>query len=223
LENPGNDIDTGQVRVFDPTLANSVKGDEKVPDLTAQLRCKGGWGHVQVAGIGRYVGYETVGTPENKPRGHDLGWGVDLTSVINLRKKDAVRAGVVFGRGIASYMNDGGMDLAPTGSTTTAINTEAVPLVGVSAYYDLWWNDRWSSSAGYSITQVRNTDFQTPDAYHSGQYVSANLLHYPTKNVFYGIEYLYGRREDNDGDFGEDNRVQISAHYKFSSKDFSSN
>jgi hypothetical protein len=67
---------------------------------------------------------------------------------------------------------------------------------------------------------VDNTNYQDDTAFHQGQYGSVNVIYYPTKNVFYGIEYLYGRREDNGGDSGSDHRVQFSAHYGFSSKDF---
>jgi hypothetical protein len=217
IEVPGSDVDPGQIRQID-SFGGAIQGDEKLPDFTAQARTGGDWGHLQLAGIARYLGYETIGTTDNEPKGHETGWGLDLTSVVNVRTKDALRLGVVFGQGIASYMNDGGMDLAPDGSTTTAagLSAKAVPLLGVSAYYDVWWSDKWSSSVGYAFTQVDNTDFQTPDAFHLGQYASANILYYPVKDVFYGIEYLYGRREDNDGNSGQDQRVQISAHYNFS-------
>lgn len=217
LEVPGVDVDKGQLPEYYPELGN-VQGDEKFPDFTAQVRNGGEWGHVQAAGILRYLGYETLGTVDNEPNGHETGWGLDLTSVINVRTKDALRVGVVFGEGIASYMNDGGMDLAPQGSTTTPTGAEAVPLLGVSAYYDVWWNQKFSSSLGYSFTQVDNTDLQSGSAYHLGQYASANLLYYPTDGVFYGVEYLFGRREDNDGDSGQDQRVQFSFKYNFSSK-----
>lgn len=220
IEVPGSDIDTGQIRQLDPTLGSNIKGDEKFPDLTANIRRSGTWGHVQAAGILRYVGYDTPGAVSNKPKGHETGYGIDLTSVINLRKKDALRLGCVYGQGIASYMNDGGMDLAPSGSTTTTISAKAVPLLGVMAYYDISWNSKFSSSVGYSFTQVDNTSFQTADAFHLGQYASANLIYYPTKNVFYGVEYLFGRREDNGGAAGQDQRVQFSAHYNFSTNDF---
>lgn len=223
LEQPSNDIDTGNLpRDFDPSLVGQIQGDEKYPDLTAQLHIADGWGHVQLAGIGRRVGYETVGTDDNRPKGYEIGWGADLTSVIKLRKSDALRLGVVYGKGIASYLNDGGMDLAPNKDTATDISAVAVPLLGVSAYYDLAWSDKFTSSIGYAITQVDNTNYQDDTAFHQGQYGSVNVIYYPTKNVFYGVEYLYGRREDNGGDSGSDHRVQFSAHYGFSSKDFAS-
>lgn len=217
LEQPSNDIDDGRLWEVDPSL-NSIQGDEKYPDLTAQARLAGNKGHVQLAGIVRHLGYETVGRADSSPKGHKTGWGFDLTSVLKAREGDALRLGVVYGAGIASYMNDGGMDLAPRGSTTTSISAKAIPLIGVSAYYDIKWNDRWSSSLGYSLNDVENTDYQDAGTYSRGDYASVNVIHYPTQNVFYGLEYLYGRREDLNGKSGEDRRMQFSANYKFSSK-----
>src|SRR4029077_3883918 len=63
VEKPGNDIDTGNIRQVSPELGAANNADEKLPDLTAHYRYAGDWGHVQLAGILRRVGYETVGTP----------------------------------------------------------------------------------------------------------------------------------------------------------------
>lgn len=218
VERPGNDVDPGQIRQFDPELGDNIQGTQKVPDLTAQFRSEHDWGHFQIAGIARKVSFETLDTPNNEPKDHDFGWGIDATGSLKLFEKDKILAGVVYGEGIATYMNDGGMDLAPQTSGTTA-EPKAVPLFGVSAYYDHWWSDRFSTSVGYSETTVENTNLQTDDAYYRGQYASANFLYYPTNNVFIGAEYLWGRRTDNNGDDGDDKRVQISFHYSFSSKD----
>jgi hypothetical protein len=113
-------------------------------------------------------------------------------------------------------MNDGGVDLAPEGVPGN-LEAKAVPLFGVDLYYDHYWNDEWSSSIGWSRTQVDNTSFQSADAFHSGDYASVNLLYTPDPNILMGAEFLYGRREDNDGATGEDYRLQISVKYSFSS------
>jgi hypothetical protein len=222
IENPGNDIDAGNYREI-PDFPGA-DGDQKYPDLTAQYRRNGDWGHVQVAGILRWIGTEVKGDTDPGPN-EDLGviyddnttgWGVDLTTVINVLEKDAIRAGVVYGEGIASYMNDGGMDAGPDRDPgDPGVQIEAVPLLGVSAYYDHWWNSQFSSSIGYSITQVDNTDGQTPDTYYAGQYSSVNLLYYPVENVMVGGEFLWGDRQDNDGQSNDDTRVQISVKYNF--------
>jgi outer membrane DcaP-like protein len=213
IEKPSNDVDGGTLREIDPALAG-VTGTQKVPDLTGQYRSGQKWGHFQVAGILRKVAFETLGTPNNEPNGSETGWGIDGTAGIKVgKKKDQVLAGIVYGHGIASYMNDGGVDLAPDPSA------KAVPLLGFSAYFDHYWSDKYSSSFGVSETQVDNTSLQAGGAFHRGQYVSANLLYYPTKNVFIGGEALWGQRKDNDGATGDDTRIQISYHYSFSTKD----
>ena len=218
LERPGNDVDPGQIRQFDPTLGDNIQGTNKLPDLTTQFRSEHDWGHFQFAGVLRKVSFETLGTPGNEPSDHDIGWGVDATGSFKFLAKDKILAGVVYGEGIATYMNDGGMDMAPKTKGATAEAT-SVPLLGVSAYWDHWWSDRFSTSVGYSEDQVANTDLQTDDAFHRGQYASANFLWYPTNNVFIGAEGLWGRRTDNDGEDGDDKRIQVSFHYSFSTKD----
>jgi hypothetical protein len=115
-------------------------------------------------------------------------------------------------------MNDGGVDLAPDG-TIADPNPQAVPLTGISAYYDHYWSEKYSSSFGVSQTEVDNQDLQAGTAFKRGQYASANLLYYPTKNVFIGGEALWGQRKDNSDETGDDTRIQISFHYSFSTKD----
>lgn len=222
IENPGNDIDSGQYR--EVADFPGAQGDQELPDLTAQYRMKGDWGHVQVAGILRWIGTEVLGDTDPGPDedlgvlydDDDTGWGINLTSAINVLERDAIRVGIVYGEGIASYMNDGGMDAGPDRAPgDPGVQLEAVELTGVSAYYDHWWSDQWSSSAGYSFTKVDNTDGQTPDTFKKGQYASANLLYYPVENVMVGAELLWGEREDFDGDDGDDTRLQISFKYNF--------
>lgn len=224
IENPGNDIDSGQYR--EVADFPGAQGDQELPDLTAHYRLKGDWGHVQVAGILRWIGTEVLGDTDPGPDtdlgvlydDDDTGWGINLTSVVNLFERDAIRVGIVYGEGIASYMNDGGMDAGPDRAPGDPdVQIEAVELTGVSAYYDHWWNDQWSSAAGYSFTKVDNIDGQTDDTFKKGQYASANLLYYPVENVMVGAELLWGEREDFDGDDGDDTRVQISFKYNFGS------
>jgi outer membrane DcaP-like protein len=224
LEHPSDDIDPGRIRLIDENVAANIQSDEHVPDLTAAIRYGGDWGHVRLAGIVRRVGYETKGTEDNEPDGAETGWGLNLTGAAKLGIATP-RLGIVYGRGIATYMNDGGMDLAPAvsldvgeGGITVVPRAEAVKLLGISAYVDMQWSKQWSSALGYSFTKVDNTNFQEPTAFHKGEYASANLLYTPVDNVLIGAEFLWGRRTDNDGDKGTDTRIQTSFKYSFSSK-----
>jgi hypothetical protein len=214
IERPGNDIDAGQIRQFDPTLGQNIKNDEELPDFTAQFRTGGPWGHVLLGGIFRHVGYETLGTPDNEPTGSDNGWGVNLGAHANVFRRDKLMGQVVYGHGIASYMNDGGVDLAPQ-IATEDVHAKAVPLLGVLAYYDHVWNSQWSSSFGYSFTQVDNTNLQQDNAFKRGEYGTINLLWTPKKNIMIGGEVTWGQRTDKNGATGDDVRFQFSVKYNF--------
>jgi hypothetical protein len=216
IEKPSNDIDPGQIRQVSPDLGARIQGDEKVPDLTAQARTEGDWGHIALGGIARRIGYETLETPEQRPKDFAVGWGANLGTSFRMWKRHKLILAGVYGEGIASYMNDGGVDLAPGGDVRN-VEGEAVPLFGVTAYYDLYWTEQWSSTFGYSRTQVENTEFQTSDAYFRGEYASVNLLYAPNSAFLIGGEFLWGQRTDNDGDKGVDIRSQVSVKYSFSS------
>jgi hypothetical protein len=88
----------------------------------------------------------------------------------------------------------------------------------VLAYYDHYWSDKWSSSIGYSYTEVDNTNFQEDDTFHKGEYASTNLLYYPADNLLFGGEVLWGKKTTNDGASDDDVRFQFTAKYSFGTK-----
>ena len=72
--------------------------------FVAQYRMDGAWGHAQIAGILRKVGYEYQPTADVAfQKGSQTGWGVNLSSTINLFAKDKLLLQVVHGDGIATY------------------------------------------------------------------------------------------------------------------------
>ena len=218
IEKPSNDIDVGNIRVLAPELGNGIQNDEKLPDLTSHYYVRGDWGHFQLAALLREVAYDTVNTPDNRPKGSRVGWGINGSGHANIFEDDKLIASVVYGHGIASYMNDGGTDLAPelVGPKPVVIKPAAVPLLGVMAYLEHHWNDHWTTSGGYSMTQVYNTNLQAPNAYRRGEYASINLLYTPVRGVLIGGEFLWGKRRDFGGASGNDPRIQLSAKYDFS-------
>jgi len=221
IERPGNDIDAGNLRLIPGLEDVEVRNDEELPDFTAQYRYGDDWGHVLVGGILRKVGYEVRAedSDDEWTQGSEMGWGINVGAAFNVLDKDAVRLQVVYGEGIASYMNDGGMDLAPAASYDAGVlsdlEAEAVPLTGVLAYYDHWWSNKWSSSIGYSFTEVDNTNFQDPGAFQRIDYASGNLLYYPADNLMIGAELMWGERTNNDDESEDDFRFQFSVKYNF--------
>jgi hypothetical protein len=106
-------------------------------------------------------------------------------------------------------------DLAPAGTPEAPV-ASAVPLWGVTAYYNHRWSKSWTSSIGYGRTQVDNRSLQEADAFKLGEYSSVNLLWSPDDDLTMGAEALWGRREDKYGRSGDDIRLQFSIRYSFS-------
>lgn len=221
IEKPNTDVDVGDIREIDPALGANIQSRTPLPDFTAQARYAADWGHVQLSTLLTKLAYETRNTPDNRPRDSKLGWGVNLGVSFDVAQFTTMRAGIVYGHGIASYMNDGGTDLAPKIiAAAPGLEAKAVPLLGISAYVDHRWSKTFTSALGYSLTRVDNTSFQSASAYHEGQYASGNLLWQPVSQILVGSELLYGKRTDKDGRTGDDLRVQITFKGSFSSNDF---
>jgi len=209
LEAPSSAIDSGKVGEISPGLG--LRGREQFPDLAAHVRLEGEPGHVQLAGVLRSDGFESpTETPAN-PSGNRVGWGVNLAGELALFARDRLKLQVVYGEGIASYLNDGGIDLAPDAD----LRIRPIPILGWLAYYDHWWSERWSSSLGYSETRQRTLEGQLGSAFALGQYASANLLWRPVGPALVGAEVLWGWLELLDGSHGTDTRVQVSFRYDF--------
>jgi len=212
LEGPGTAIDAGNVN--NPAGWTSWN---HYPDITGQFRIDKPWGHLQVAGIGRWLGFQNPnnngvnGTP-TKNSGHVIGGGGNLSGTLNTIGRDQLLAQVAYGVGIANYMNDCCTDVAPNNSLTDG---QPVPLLGWLFYYDHYWSDRFSSSAGFSMTYQKTTGGQAPTAFQMGRYASGNLLWYPAKNIMAGAELLWGDHENKDGNSNHDTRVQFSAKYSY--------
>jgi hypothetical protein len=117
-------------------------------------------------------------------------------------------------------MNDAPVDVGTAlnpGNPQRPITGEALPLIGIVAFWDFYWNEKFSTAVGYSRLDIDNSDGQLPDAFKNGQYGLINILYYPVKNVMAGFEYQWGRRENNsDGFHADDHRIQFSARYNFS-------
>ncbi len=210
IERPGADLQAYPEQL--PDLA----ADNKLPDLTARYRFAQRWGYVQLSGIVRKLGYVTQ---PGIPSGSVFGWGLNASSTYRLLPdKVHLLVAVAGGAGVENYWNDATPDVA-AGGTLAAPRAEAVPILGISAYADVYWTALLTSAIGYSRTMIGNTSLQPANALETGQYASVNVLVHPVANVLAGPEFLYGRRTNNDGTYGNDYRLQISFKYSFSSKD----
>lgn len=216
LERPGAAADQGNYQ--DRIELQGVSGRFPLPDVTAQYKRTGKAGHLAIAGLVRQINWDDMNGDQYDLTGSAVGYGVNISTNLKV-KQDVLRASLVYGAGIQNYMNDAPTDVgieSNPGNARTPIVGKALPLLGVTAFYDRTWNSKWTSSIGGSLLDITNSDGQSPDAFRRGSYGVVNLLSTPTPGVTYGAELQYGRRDNNsDGFSSDDVRIQFSFKYNF--------
>ena len=217
LERPGASADQG---IYAERIElQSVKPRFPLPDLSAEYRHAGNWGYVELAGIVRKIEWQ-----DQDPTGFDLsgnavGWGLNLSTNIKLGKRFTFRGSALYGEGVENYMNDAPVDIGikNTGNATKPIEGVVLPVTGIVAFVDCNWNEKFTSSFGYSSINIDNSNAQNADAFHKGQYAIANIMYYPVKNAMMGVELQYGDRDNfSDGWNTHITKVQLSFKYNFS-------
>jgi hypothetical protein len=211
LESPSSALDTGKVTQVDPDFAVNIAAWNSYPDLLGAFRMDRDWGHFRVAGILREVGYQNPAAANGDPSGRMTGYGINLSGSLRSIGEDNFTWQVVDGNAIASYMDDGGVDLAPDAN----LKAQTVNSLGWLAYYNHYWTERWSSAIGCSEHRQDNAGGQLDDAFKRGSYSSVNLLYYPAKNVTTGAELLWGQRQNKGGQSASDTRIQYSTKVTF--------
>jgi len=210
LEAPSSVIDTGKVTDVDPSLGG-LTGRNRLPDAVVSFKLERDWGHVRAAGILRQVGFHNPNSADGEPAGQKPGYGLNVSGTWKLFGKDQLNWQAVGGYAIASYMNDGGIDLAPNASH----QAETVRSLGWLLYYNHAWSDKWTSALGYSEHRQDNTEGQLGSAFRRGSYGSVNALYALTRNVTSGLEYVWGKNESKDGSSATDYRLQWSTRVAF--------
>ena len=214
LEDQNGSFNVDPLNELAPELADNLTTKSELPDFIARWRLEKDWGHLQVAGVARRLDYETLGTPNNNPSGHEFGWGFNVTGILNTVGRDQIKYGMTFGEGIASFMNDGGgsnLVLTADGDHVTAAES-----FGFMLYYDHYWSERWSSSIGYSQNDNKLTSVQVQAQPDKVSYASTNLFYTAAPSLVTGAELLYGKLETADSADGTDVRIQFTTRYVFS-------
>lgn len=190
------------VHIETPTmLAGDARTD--TPDFIARLRLEPDWGEFQVAGLLRQLGFQPTGSSVIT----DTAWGFNFTGSALLTSSTKSYYQITFGEGIGSYR--GSPDVVATGPTSGEILPIFAWLVGLKHE----WTDRLNSNFTFSIVALEDLPGQDPTNLKSTSYMAVNLIHNPYERVFWGVEYLYGIREDVSGASGNANRMQFSCGF----------
>lgn len=204
-----------RISVEDPEagigLEDSQRLVESVPDLVVSGRMERGWGHLQLAGAARRLAYAQDGGDSDST----VAGGVSLTGHASLGKRDALVFGANAGSGLARYVSDiGGKQLDAVVAADGQL--QAVRSQGVYAGYTHRWRADWRSNLVYGYLSVeREADLLEPDDFRQSQYGALNLIWSPVPSWTMGMELLYGKLRQQDGDEADVMRLQTSLQYNF--------
>jgi len=144
-----------------------------------------------------------------------FGWGANLAGRLHMPGKltqDFISFSITYGDGIGGVINDGPPDAIFNPATQ---QLETIPTLAWFAGYQHWWNHKFFTVLSYGEVVQDNLDIQDPTAYYKTQYSSANLSWTPFEQWLYGVEVLYGTREDKDGANGSDIRSLFVTRFNF--------
>ncbi|TWU08905.1 hypothetical protein CA54_41440 [Symmachiella macrocystis] len=177
------------------------------PDFASHLRFEQEWGRFQVGGLYRIVGGQLVGE-STEQYGDDMetlpAWGVNITGVVLLTDVTKSYFQILVGDGIGSYRS------LPDAVPISADQIGLLPIFGWMVGFTRDWNDSLSSNFTYAENNLDTSDFQAGDDVQRTTYLAANLIWSPWERAKFGVEYLYGIRENVDGAVGDAHRVQAS-------------
>jgi len=218
LERPGASADGG---LYAEAIAlEDVHFRFPVPDLSAEYRQSTSFGYVELGTMLRYIKWDDNSDDLFDLSGSDIGWGLNLSSHIKTGEKGLFKFQLVYGEGIQNYMNGGGVDIGVVNqfnNPRSPIRGEAMPVLGGLLFYDITWNEKFTSTIGFATVDVDVTNGQAPSSFQAGDYALANLIYYPWKNVMAGVELQYGKRENfSDGWETDIVKLQFSFKYQFS-------
>jgi hypothetical protein len=118
------------------------------------------------------------------------------------------------GKGINRYIQDvNGLGLDATFDPVNGFT--AIDSVGWFMAYEQWWTSYLISTFSYGESQSTLTPSLPNNTYQGATYASANLIWLPVERMGVGFEYLYGTRENKDGQTGTAHRIQMGFQYKF--------
>lgn len=202
---------------------NQSVTNQYIPDIPSYIQYA--WGknnssHVRLSSIIRNVNYRNNIQDKNNIIST---YACQLSGLINFKDKLTFYYQFAYGTGITTYIQDVSglkLDFLPNNVVDNQ-DKDAGKLDHVKsmAYYaGLQYNFTPRAFMSCTFSQV---DINVPDnyddtaLYKEGYYLATNFFWYAKPNVQFGAEYLYGRRVNQNEEWGQANRLQVMLQYNF--------
>ena len=188
-----------------------VADDNNLPDLAASYNMQQNWGYIQVSGLLRQLRYI------NQQEGEDINsstasYGLSLTGKVMLGNDD-IRFMFNTGKGLGRYLALNAVNAAVLDANN---ELQTIDSTGMALAYRHLWSEQWRSNFTYAVFKADNdTSLTGTDATKTTSSARINLLYSPSKELTFGGEFSRAKRELENGNDGDMNRLQFSATYGF--------
>ena len=198
---------------FTTNYPNTINLKQTVPDIPAYVQYNFDESHIRLSGIFRNLLYrnDTLNLNDNITAG-----AVSLTGNIGFTKKAQIFFQGLYGNGIGNYVQDLSID-----------DLNAVPVSGqpgqlaalpAYAYYGALqynFNPNFFTTLMYSQVNVQLDNFNSPTYYNYAQQFTGNVFWNFLPSAQIALEYCYGKRVNQNGQFATSNRMEFMMQYNF--------
>lgn len=92
---------------------------------------------------------------------------------------------------------------------------EPIGIFGTYGSPQHFWSDQFRSNLVFGLIEADNPGFVEGDTLKTTTYFAANFIWAPFATTKFGFEYLWGEREEEDGESGTTNRFLLSSMFQF--------
>jgi hypothetical protein len=168
---------------------------------------KAGIGHIQFSTIFRDIGVSGALVGDQTT----FGWGLNLSSSIDITKHDSFQTQLTYGQGIFYFINDAISNNDAAFDANGKL--QPLPVVALMGGYTHHWSNKFRSTASFGFVNLDNQYSQAWNAYHRTYYASTNVVFQLFKRLSFGLEGLYGYKQVKSHASGDVFRVQASVMY----------
>jgi len=179
-------------------------------DVAARYKYSSKWGHVQAAGIFRRIEYLYLNQMDKL-----YGWGVLLSTAVNIDAKNTIYSQFSFGESIANYYV-GFVNRQQDAVYDPGTGRMVKKFVrGGFVTYTHLFNPLWRFSVTGGTSNIKGKDFEAPDTFKSSKYLAANVFYYPIETINIGFELTAGSRTNLDDQMGRATRISMLGSFSF--------
>lgn len=194
------------------TLPNGTQfraDDDRLPDLAGIVRFNTGFGNYSIAAVARQLRVDSASAPAS----HDqkLGSAVGVNGVVPAFGSDDIRFSAYYGNGIGRYSIGFFTDALLDANGRIELPSEWLGTVA----YRHFWNPKLRSTLALSELGSSDPAGAAGSVNRNTRSAHLNVIWSPAAQTNFGLEYIYARREIQNGEAGTLNRLQASAQYFF--------